>query len=73
MNYWTHFSFRRRWFTRKVSVSAHTPLYLIWFRLRLQNVREQEIEVVQQTSSLCVRYIWSQLLIKYISCKSTVL
>ena len=43
MNYWTHFSFRRFWFTRKASLSARTPSSLIRFPLRLQNVREQEM------------------------------
>ena len=40
---WTHFSFWRLWFTRKASLSAHTPSSLIRFLLRLQNVREQEM------------------------------
>ena len=39
----THFSSRRLWFTRKASLSACTPSSLIWFSLRLQNVREQEM------------------------------
>ena len=43
MNYWTHFSFRRLWFTRKASLSVRTPSSLIWFPLRLQNVREKEM------------------------------
>ena len=42
MNYWTHFSFRMLWFTRKASLSARTPS-LIWFQLRLQNVRGREM------------------------------
>ena len=42
MNYWTHFSFWRLWFTRKASLSARTPS-LIRFTLRLQNIREQEM------------------------------
>ena len=43
MNFWTHFSSWRVWFTRKLSLSAHTPSCLIWFALRLQNVREREM------------------------------
>ena len=43
MNYWTHFSFRRLLFTRKASLSARTSSSLIWFQLRLQNVRELEM------------------------------
>ena len=42
MNYWTHSSSWRLWFTRKASLSARTPS-LIWFQPRLQNVREQEM------------------------------
>ena len=43
MNYWTHSSFRRLWFTRKVSLSARTPSSLILLPKRLQNVRQREM------------------------------
>ena len=41
-NCWTHLSLWRLWLTRKALLSARTPS-LIWFLLRLQNVKEQEI------------------------------
>ena len=58
---WTYMSFWRLWFTRKASPSTRAPSSESWLDKRLQNVREQRWEVVQQISSLCVRYIFTDL------------
>ena len=43
MNGWTHFSFWTLWFTSKAAANSWAPSSLIWFHLRLQNVREREM------------------------------
>ena len=59
MNYWTHCSSWRHWFTRKASLSAHTPSSLIWFPLRLQNVREQEMRGDSTNLFTLCKVYWS--------------
>ena len=43
MNYWTHFSSWRFWFTCKAAATAWTPSTEIQLDPRLQNVRKQQI------------------------------
>ena len=59
MKGWTHLSFWRLWFTCNAADNSWAPLTEIRFHLRLQNVRWK---VVQQTSTLCVKYIWCRYL-----------
>ena len=43
MNYWTHSSSWRLWFTCNAPANSRAPMFEIWFPLRLQNVREQDM------------------------------
>ena len=43
MNYWTHSSSWRLWFTCNAPANSWAPMFEMWFLLRLQNFREQEM------------------------------
>ena len=43
MNNWTHSSSWRLWFTCNALANSQAPMFEIWFPLRLQNVREQDM------------------------------
>ena len=62
MKGWTHFSSWRLWFTCNIAANSRAPLSEISLDPRLQMSENKRWGVVQQTSSLCVRYIWSQYL-----------
>ena len=63
MKGWTHFSSWRLWFTCKAAANSGAPSTEMWFQLRLQNVRKQEMRGwFNKPLLLCVRYIWSQYL-----------